>query len=84
MLTQEEKLHIIEKAEFELETKKSLSERKVKKSSWLNRKISLLLISALITGVLVPWFQFTQKTIEWKMLIIHTGFQTITDSSCAS
>lgn len=35
-------------------------------SSWLNSKIFLLLFGSLITGILVPWFQYTQKTIEWK------------------
>ena len=67
MLSKEEKDKIIEKAKFENDIKKSLDfEQKQRKFSWLNSKLSLLLIGAVITGVLVPWFQYTQKSIEWK------------------
>ena len=67
MLPEEEKSNIMEKVKFELEIKKSLSTpEEDKNSSWINSKIGLLLIGSLITGILVPWFQFTQKTIEWK------------------
>lgn len=67
MLSEEEKMHIIEKVQFENEIRKELSapiERK--KFSWLNSKMFLLLIGSLITGILVPWFQYTHKAIEWK------------------
>jgi len=67
MLTQEEKDKIIEKVEFEKDVKKSLnSEPEPKRFAWLNSKLSLLLIGAVISGILVPWFQYTQKSIEWK------------------
>lgn len=67
MLTQEEKDKIIEKIKFENDIKKTLnSETGPKRFLWLNSKISLLLIGALVTGILVPWFQYTQKSIEWK------------------
>ena len=67
MLSEEEKAKIIEKVQFENEIKKTIdSEPKPKKFTWLNSKISLLLIGALISGILVPWFQYTQKSIEWK------------------
>jgi hypothetical protein len=67
MLTEAEKDKIIEKVKFENDIKKTLdSEPKPKRFSWLNSKISLLLIGALISGILVPWFQYTQKSIEWK------------------
>ncbi len=37
-----------------------------KRFSWLNSKVVLLLLGGIITGGLVPWFQYTQKTLEWK------------------
>ncbi|MCK5200480.1 MAG: hypothetical protein KAR21_19125 [Spirochaetales bacterium] len=67
MLSEEEKRCIIEKVQFENSMRKELTTPdKPKKLSWLNSKLSLLLIGALITGILVPWFQYTYKTIEWK------------------
>jgi hypothetical protein len=33
--------------------------------SWLESKLGLLLLGALITGVLVPSFQFTQESLRW-------------------
>ena len=68
MLSEEEKAHIVEKIKFEAEIRKNISgpQKSSKASSWLNSKIGLLLVGSLITGLLVPWFQFTQKTIEWK------------------
>ncbi len=67
MLSEEEKTHIIEKIKFENEIRKKLSTpSEPKKWSWLNNKLSLLIVGALITGILVPLFQYTQKTIDWK------------------
>lgn len=67
MLSEEEKTRIIEKVRFENEIRKELTTPdEPKKASWLNSKLSLLLIGSLITGILVPWFQYTHKTIEWK------------------
>lgn len=67
MLSEEEKAHIIEKVQFENAIKKELSDSaKPKKYGWIESKIVLLLIGALITGILVPTFQYTQKLWEWK------------------
>jgi hypothetical protein len=67
MLSEEEKTRIIEKVRFENEIRKELTTPdKRKKFSWLNSKLSLLLIGSLITGILVPWLQYTHNTIEWK------------------
>jgi hypothetical protein len=40
----------------------------VKKSSyaWLDSKFGLLLVGAVISGILVPTFQFTQEEIKWQ------------------
>jgi hypothetical protein len=67
MLSEEEKTHIIEKLRFENEIRQKLSgPAEPKKSPWLNSPISLLIIGSIISGFLVPWFQLTHKTIEWR------------------
>lgn len=67
MLTEEQKDRIVEKVKFENEVRKSLNpEPRTKRFSWLNSKLALLLIGAVMSGILVPWFQYTQKSIEWK------------------
>lgn len=67
MLTEEEKAHIIEKVNFENEIKKELSPpEEQKRYGWIESKIGLLVIGALITGIFVPTFQYTQKLWEWK------------------
>ena len=67
MLSEEEKAHIIEKVQFENAIKKELSPtEEPKRYGWIESKIGLLLIGALITGILVPTFQYTQKLWEWK------------------
>ena len=72
MISEEEKNHIIEKVKFENEIKKELSPpRKIKKWPWLENKLFLLMIGAIITGILVPFFQSTQKKIDWKTGDVH-------------
>ena len=34
--------------------------------AWLDSKLALLIIGAVISGVLVPRFQFTQEKIDWQ------------------
>ena len=36
------------------------------KESWVNSKIGLLVIGALLSGIIVPTFQYSQKFFEWK------------------
>lgn len=45
-----------------------------KKLSWLNTRISLLLIGSLLTGILVPWFQLSYRAIEWRR---HNQFENV-------
>jgi len=67
MLSDKEKERIIEKVQFENAVKKELSPTvEPKRYGWIESKIALLLIGALLTGVLVPTFQYTQKRWEWK------------------
>ena len=40
--------------------------RKKSRWAWLDSKLALLIIGAVISGVLVPRFQFTQEKINWK------------------
>ncbi len=40
--------------------------RKKSRWAWLDSKLTLLIIGAVISGVLVPRFQFTQEKINWK------------------
>ena len=40
--------------------------RKKSRWAWLDSKLALLVIGAVISGVLVPRFQFTQEKINWQ------------------
>lgn len=70
MISDEEKARIVERVQFENQIRKELAgdEKKEPKRSrwlWLESKLGLLIIAALISGILVPLFQFTQETIKW-------------------
>ena len=69
MLTEEQKAVIIERLQFEKQIRKELqdsSEDKQPKFGWLQSKLGLLLMGGLLTGILVPMFQYTQETVNWK------------------
>ena len=67
MLSEEDKEKIVEKVRFEKSIREKLnSEDKPKRFFWLNSKLFLLLVGALMTGILVPRFQQVQKELEWK------------------
>lgn len=69
MLSQEEKSNIRERLIFENELKKELNwyEKKPEsKQAWINSKISLLIIGSIISGLLIPWFQYSHKSMEWR------------------
>ncbi|MBU0909800.1 MAG: hypothetical protein KJ717_09540 [Proteobacteria bacterium] len=40
--------------------------RKKSRWAWLDSKLALLIIGAMISGVLIPRFQFTQEKINWQ------------------
>jgi len=66
MVPEEEKAHQ-KNVRRENEERKDMSIRaSPKKLSWLNSRISLLLIGSLLTGILVPWFQISYRAIEWR------------------
>ncbi|HET6670519.1 MAG TPA: hypothetical protein VFH15_09825 [Pyrinomonadaceae bacterium] len=71
MLTEEEKNRIVERVQFEAQIRKDIQpaatdDNKPSKLRWLDSKLGILLIGSLLTGVLVPVFQYTQETIKWK------------------
>jgi len=73
MNTEEIKNEILAKLEIEREVREQLRRQQsdqsvsTKKSpwAWLDSKFGLLLIGAVISGVFVPTFQFTQEGIKW-------------------
>lgn len=74
MNTEQIKNEILAKLEIEREVREQLGCQKsdqdvlTKKGpwAWLDSKLGLLLIGAIISGVLVPTFQFTQEEIKWR------------------
>ena len=73
MNTEEIKKEILARLEIERDVREQLARQQsdksglIKKSpwAWLDSNLGLLLIGALISGVLVPTFQFTQEEIKW-------------------
>lgn len=84
MLPPDEKEHIIERVKFEENIRSELGHRNKRPSAWWNSKIALLLIGSLITGILVPWFQFIQNRLEWRRqnAFEHTQFRLETARDC--
>jgi hypothetical protein len=84
MLTPEEKERIIERVKFEEKIRGELGHPDKQPSSRWNSKIALLLIGSLITGVLVPWFQFIQNRLAWRRqnAFEHTQFRLKTARDC--
>jgi hypothetical protein len=70
MISDEEKAKIVERIQFETQIRNDLAKSEKEQSkairwSWLESKLGILLIGALISGILVPLFQFTQEKIKW-------------------
>jgi len=84
MLTPEEKERIIESVKFEKKIRRDLRDTDNGSSSWWNSKIFLLVVGSLITGGLVPWFQFFQSRLEWHRhnAFEHTQFRLTTARDC--
>jgi len=74
MNNEEIKKEILARLEIEREVREQLERQQSDKSSsirkspwaWLDSNLGLLLIGAVISGVLVPTFQFTQEQIKWQ------------------
>ncbi len=72
MDTEEIKKDILARLQIEREVREQLARQQsesapARKSSWawLESRFGLLLIGAILSGVLVPTFQFTQEQIKW-------------------
>jgi hypothetical protein len=48
------------------EDKDAKDNDKDKPRTWWETKLGLLVIGSVISGLLVPWLQYTQKSVEWK------------------
>ncbi len=57
----------MDRVQFEAELRKALKSGDASApSKWYDSKVGLLLIGSLITGLLVPVFQYTQQTFSWR------------------
>lgn len=69
-LTDGDKERIIERLQLERDIRNQLqaAEEPKKKSrfAWVDSKVGILILGAIVSGVLVPIFQYTQETIKWK------------------
>lgn len=64
---EENKNHTTEEVHLQNKSTNHQSTRSIStKFAWLNSKLFLLLIGSLMTGILVPWFQYFQEKLEWK------------------
>lgn len=67
MLSDEEKAKVVERIQIEEQIRQELrGPPKRERFAWLENKAVLLLAGFILTGVLVPLFQYTQETITWK------------------
>ena len=68
-MTDEERTAILERLRIEQDLRKELekvSETERAHGSWWQSKLGLLVAGSVISSLLLPWLQYTQKTIEWK------------------
>jgi hypothetical protein len=69
MISDEDRVKIAERIRAENEIRKELAEseadKKASRWSWIENKLSLMVIGAILTGILVPTFQATQESIKW-------------------
>lgn len=66
-LSDEDTALILERLRAEQTLRKALdADNKSKRKPLWENPLTLLVVGALLSGILVPWFQFTQKTFEWQ------------------
>lgn len=69
MLSDEERERIVERLRVEAQLRKQLSgeedKRKPSRWGWLESKLGLLILGAIVSGLLVPFLQKTQEDIKW-------------------
>lgn len=62
---------VLDQLRLEREVKEQLERESAKpapkkRAAWLDTKVGTLVVGALISGFLIPAFQFTQETIKWS------------------
>ena len=68
-MTDQERDAIVERLRAEQMLRQQLAketEGSSSKGGWWESKIALLLIGSVVSSLLVPWLQYTQKTFEWR------------------
>jgi hypothetical protein len=66
-LTEKERHAIVERLRVEQDLREQLAPKSEDRGSpWWESKIALLVIGSVLTSLVVPWLQYTQKNFEWK------------------
>jgi len=68
-MTPEERAQIVERVQTEMEVRRQVEKDNAPAKgrwSWVESKLGLLVLGAVLTGVLVPMFQATQESLRWS------------------
>jgi hypothetical protein len=66
-LSEPERDAIVERLRIEQDLRKELTPKSEDHGSkWWESKVALLVIGSVLTSLVVPWLQYTQKNFEWK------------------
>jgi len=68
-VTEEERAALLEQLRIEQTLRRELAKQEddeKEKSKWWQSKLGLLVIGSIISSLLVPWLQYTQRNFEWK------------------
>jgi hypothetical protein len=67
-MTDEERAALVERLRIEQAVRDELKPKaeEPKRKRWWESNLGLLLIGSLVSSLLVPWLQYTEKNFEWK------------------
>lgn len=74
-LSEAEKSHIVAQVEFERRVREVIAKPDEKKKSWGNSALGLLIVGSLLSGLLVPSFQYTEKAFDTRR---SSHYETLT------
>ncbi len=60
-----ERLRLEREVKYQLQKETETAPAAPKRFAWLESKLGILLIGAVVSGILIPGFQFTQETFKW-------------------